>query len=861
MSSLYQMRDLIKKILEIPSSGVRIGPAYGCAVEKCLEYVFSSGMEACLNGAAQKFVAVNDLKVAMEIFYLVLPRSPDEPKQCVTSEFDDFADEALATFDLEGAIAGHDSAPVPAWAVNECQHKAIQLITRNLRVVLQQLVLNYPSSDVPSFDKLYAIDLLGMIISTNGAQFFWSNVTSTSVKHRNLASHVLSAALKYNADKDWLNRVFLRESGADRELITALLLRTLDVSLLNPVPIFFEVGDVPFLVRHATPSHATGTNAAAIPSVRLSDSWVMLMDGIIYQMLCKEPGEFRNMDSQIWQILRGVASTCKFPTEVSANKDGLHDVSKLYDLHLDVFQSFCRSAGSIWRLYSASSATNRDEKNQFRAKMVNQQFGIFVSFLEAFKMNFKRACGEIDQLNHNWHSFAELFLRQAGVDITNGRSYHEMDDTIKSFDERLTGLTTMFRFMYQCMDAFLFYCGDMAIGETNLFFDAMEILFRQVNSAEYPQALKRLEGQRLLGHRNRPRNVNDDLRQGFCPAAVRFVDSVQLFFARQKYPSLLHWFAQTSEIYQTYKNGWQRSPLRTLLMNILDPDGPLGIHSYYGISSDSSDVRIVRREVFYLSCGLFNCRYTRSFEHSQAQLSSSSCARLQHLRHFVLNDFMRETFVFARQQDVTSMLETMVPVGQFVRGVLNHANSNVNAQRANQGDECTVGSPPRSDFQLRELQPCLEWIVACLIKLVPGEEAVTDGISCVLVIELCGIVCEAIAFNEHEPMLELIDLVELVLSYLQTIYVALSKRTTTTIGALFTTGLPPSEKLQSYCFFSSAFRDIVVEEQFGQVRSRQMDSYEINMARAVTDLLAAIGRVAQQCQVSSDERLQSFTTL
>lgn len=166
-------------------------------------------------------------------------------------------------------------------------------------------------------------------------------------------------------------------------------------------------------------------------------------------------------------------------------------------------------------------------------------------------------------------------------------------------------------------------------------------------------------------------------------------------------------------------------------MNILDPDGPLGIHSYYGISSDTQDVRIVRREAFYLSCGLFNCRCTRSFEHSRAELSSSSRIRLQHLRHFVLNDFMRETFVFARQQDVTSLLETMVPVCQFVRGVLSHANLNGNAQRANQGVACTASSPSRPEFQLSELQPCLEWIVACLIKLVPGEEAVNDAIRCV----------------------------------------------------------------------------------------------------------------------------------
>lgn len=166
----------------------------------------------------------------------------------------------------------------------------------------------------------------------------------------------------------------------------------------------------------------------------------------------------------------------------------------------------------------------------------------------AYKINFRRACGEIDKKNHKWHSFAELFLRQAGVNVTGGRSYHDMDDTIKSFDERLTGLTTMFRFMYQCMDTFMFYCGEMAIGETNLFFDTMQLLFRQVNSVEYPQAIRRLDGIRTLDQRSGVRNVNEELRKGFCTASMGFVDSVQLFFARQKYPSLLHWFAQVGKI-------------------------------------------------------------------------------------------------------------------------------------------------------------------------------------------------------------------------------------------------------------------------------------------------------------------------
>ncbi|KAG6956656.1 hypothetical protein JG687_00010470 [Phytophthora cactorum] len=223
-----------------------------------------------------------------------------------------------------------------------------------------------------------------------------------------------------------------------------------------------------------------------------------------------------------------------------------------------------------------------------------------------------------------------------------------------------------------------------------------------------------------------------------------------------------------------------------------------------------------------------------------------------------------ETLSFVLQEDVTSLLETMVPMCQFVRAVLNHANLNMTNPSADElGAANGVDSLAHFDFQLSELHSCLEWIVECLIKLVPGEEAVNSAICCVLLTELCGIVCEAIKFNDNRPMLEMIDLIELVLSYLQTVYVALSKRTTATIGTLFTARdeLPLSVKLSAYRFSASDFRDIVVDERFKQISGQQMDSYGIRLARAATDLLTAIGRVAQHCKASCDERLQGFTTI
>ncbi|GMF50022.1 unnamed protein product [Phytophthora fragariaefolia] len=378
MASLYQMRDLVMKMIELPSSGVNVGLAYGPAVEKSLEYILSAGMEACLNAAIQKVVTIRDLRIAMEIFQLVLPREQDKPKQCLAlievfpSEFDCF-DEDLANFDLDGVIAGRQSAPAPVWTVNDCRVKAIQLITNNLRVVVQQLVLNYPQTEAPAFDELYAIDLLGMIISTCEVQFFWDNFTSPSVKPRNLAPRVLSAALKYNREKEWFGNGFLREKGSDCDLASSWLLGTLDASALNPFPMAYKAEDAPFSIRINTPLLVTSNENSCM---RDSDSWVMLTDGIIYHLLRKDPVGICTMDPQIFKLLHEVASSCKFRTAVRANKDGLHDIGTLYDLHLDVFQSFCKSAGDMWRSYN-----QWHQRNQFRGKMMNPP-GVFTSFLE-----------------------------------------------------------------------------------------------------------------------------------------------------------------------------------------------------------------------------------------------------------------------------------------------------------------------------------------------------------------------------------------------------------------------------------------------------------------------------------------------
>lgn len=209
------------------------------------------------------------------------------------------------------------------------------------------------------------------------------------------------------------------------------------------------------------------------------------------------------------------------------------------------------------------------------------------------------------------------------------------------------------------------------------------------------------------------------------------------------------------------KQGWSSSPLRKLLLNVLDPHGPLGIHSYYPIDnvpSDTSgspqqhefDVRQVRREAFYLSCGLFYCRCTSAYEHSRqapcaATTESSSAssthtaaqARLRTLRMFILNDFVRETFDYAAL-DPVRLQETLVPVLQFVRAVLSHCNLNLQQQQQQQQEllssGAASGSPDqrasRFEFAWEEVYYSLERLLLYCVKTFDASTVLQASIRC-----------------------------------------------------------------------------------------------------------------------------------
>lgn len=152
--------------------------------------------------------------------------------------------------------------------------------------------------------------------------------------------------------------------------------------------------------------------------------------------------------------------------------------------------------------------------------------------------------------------------------------------------------------------------------------------------------------------------------------------------------------------------------MRILLLNVLDPLGPLGIDSYYPIQVEVDlDVGGIKREAFYLACGLFVCNHgATSYQHCRAAPHADALIRMQKMRTFTLNDFMWETFNYAQSVDKLCVLETLVPVCQFIRAVLSHCNLNCRDEAA------PLNGTRPFHFDIAEIYPCMESIALFFVK-------------------------------------------------------------------------------------------------------------------------------------------------
>lgn len=423
LSTLYLLRDLTQRLCaiipSIPESPSSASYAMN-AVRASLSFILNSGLEACLDAAVDELIPIDALNVALEILQCVLPRVADEPVQCLQvisttaavaaetvepcGEFDEFDDDVWASVDLDSLAATasssagtspgkHAVAMAKPSSLKTFEDSILQSILTHLRIGLQRAVIKYPQRGLASYHELYAIELLGVMVSTCSFQFGWSLVSASSMKPRVLAPRLFTAILKSHPEKKWFSTCFLSETGADQELANIWIMGTLDLQALFPSLCTLQASQSE---RSAFPIPASTTTTDLVEpksgnQIRYSNYWVMLTDALIYNILRENPVAQYKMDPLLLQLLRTTATNSKFAQTLQRIKQTLSassslqppsDLRTLYELHLDVFQEFCRGAGELWRKLASNPTLHRPDMNRFRLKMMDIQTGVFATFPE-----------------------------------------------------------------------------------------------------------------------------------------------------------------------------------------------------------------------------------------------------------------------------------------------------------------------------------------------------------------------------------------------------------------------------------------------------------------------------------------------
>lgn len=181
-----------------------------------------------------------------------------------------------------------------------------------------------------------------------------------------------------------------------------------------------------------------------------------------------------------------------------------------------------------------------------------------MSLCRVYEINLKMVSQFLDDsISEGWNALSAKFLEEFSAP-SGTTSYHTIDESTEPLKERkrFRLLVLLFKFMYANVDCFLFYCGEMATGQQNIFFTVIDMMFRQARCADFPQAQLRFrDAYTDFKHDTKASTWSKPQKKALLrasgnqageisPACESFVENIRLFFARQKYPSLFHWFAQ-----------------------------------------------------------------------------------------------------------------------------------------------------------------------------------------------------------------------------------------------------------------------------------------------------------------------------
>lgn len=179
-------------------------------------------------------------------------------------------------------------------------------------------------------------------------------------------------------------------------------------------------------------------------------------------------------------------------------------------------------------------------------------FVLFNLLCRLYEVNLRHMITRLEQMkNSGWMRstlvLEQKFARQQYAS-TNAHSLDASIDSLNlhSFDGKgesnaaLWQALRLYKFMYDCTEAFLIYCSDLAIGQQNTFFAIMEVMFRQAVFAENERIKAKFP--------SKSQSTSTVKSQHTLTAWNPLLESIRTYFAQQKYPSLMYWFARVRKL-------------------------------------------------------------------------------------------------------------------------------------------------------------------------------------------------------------------------------------------------------------------------------------------------------------------------
>ncbi|KAF0743175.1 hypothetical protein Ae201684_002027 [Aphanomyces euteiches] len=460
------------------------------------------------------------------------------------------------------------------------------------------------------------------------------------------------------------------------------------------------------------------------------------------------------------------------------------------------FERFCLNV----RTHLSSSGENT---NAIRTTLLDKNTGIFARWIDACSASLlhmtKSASPQrkyVDILNINTENF-------------RSHTSHVVSILMKSKPNATVSVVLYIRMMYTYLATLLSSWGVLVRGTQLMFATFIQEFFPCATFAMHSQAAESLYESQLI-FRTKPTAKAQWFGSKLDKSWISFLEFLRSFFSIQNTPALFDWLVQTSEVYQLYTGGFLSSPLRIFVVNLLDPEGSLGLSSYYPIIDSKEALSPVKRDSDYVACALLNCK-----DHQGASEEKSA------FRQFFLFNVIPQHIMSLQS------LDAMCPVLQVLRACAHHTT------------ECMNSFDP------------LEYIVAlqsCVEILVCDFDCDLSASKCVLHVELIYWVEKCLRANESlcDSLFSLVGRLILLRS--------IALRSVLEPGKFVVSNEHQQE-------FRACQHSLVKEYgfNFGKSFGEASVPVGLNLFRARGDLLVAIQCLMQCTRTSGDMNLRSLT--